>query len=307
MALIGFYSTLATSASIFIGILTAYLVQRLSDMKASRTRLRDRYDAVVAELQSLKVSRTARVENLRMTENKWELQEAEEDVDSFIKFDVGHRWSPNPDAVGVVDALDGLVQYQDLEESDVWQHHYDELERRWDEIEKKLRPSPLGISEPFIPREDFSYITEALWKIYDRERYDSRSRRVTDTTHEIQMLEDRREDLIIEYDSLNPSQLQKSLKSTLIPIFSSIIFPLSVVFLHETGFVVHGFAQMSFLEPVLVFGFWMFGVLWTLFFVWERIHDVNEHSLRERSPRKESDENPAEAHEDAVEMNQERT
>ena len=64
MALISFYSTLATAASIFIGILTAYLVTRLSDLKANRSRIRERFDAVVAEIESMETSRENWVKDL---------------------------------------------------------------------------------------------------------------------------------------------------------------------------------------------------------------------------------------------------
>lgn len=281
MTLIGFYGTLSTAASIFVGILTAYLITRLSDLKTSRSRIRERHDAVIAELESLETSRENRVETLRQTEDRWEIENAEEDVDSFIDFAVGRDWSPASVAVDVEDALEALIRYRDLEESDVVQHHYDELERRWDEIEEKLQPNPLGMPGSFAPKDDFVYITEALWDIYDRERYDSRDRRVTDATHEIQMLENQRDDLVLEYNSLDPKQLRESLKTTVIPVTLSVILPLAVRFLHEVGFVVSELTSIAHLEPWVVFALWLIGVFWTLLFIWKRIRDIG-HCLVEQ-------------------------
>ena len=293
MVLIEFYGTLSTAASIFVGILTAYLVTRLSDLKASRSRIRERYNAIVAELESLRTSRESRIETLVQTENQWEIESAEEDVDSFVDFSVGRDWSPAPDAVDIGDALEALVRYRDLEESDVIQHHYDEIERRWDEIEEKLEPDPFGIgtiSSGALARDDSYYINKALWNIYEREHYDSRDRRVTETTHEMQMLEDQRDDLISEYDSLDPEQLRRSLRTTVGPIVLSVIFPLTIRFFHEVGFVVSQFDEAAFLEPWIVFVLWLFGVLWTLLFVWRRIRDIDNRPLNELPKREESDE-----------------
>jgi hypothetical protein len=294
MTLIGFYGTLSTAASIFVGILTAYLVTRLSDLKASRSRIRERYDEVVAKIESLETSREKRVESLEQTENQWEIEDAEDDVDSFINYAVDRDWSPAPDAVDVEDALEALVRYRDLEESDVVQHHYDELERRWDEIEEELEPDPFGlaaISNAVVPKGDNYYLIETLWDIYEREHYDSRGRRVTDTTHEIQMLEEQKDDLTTEYDSLSPEQLQESLKTTIVPILLSVILPLTIRFLHEIDFDVSELSSVAFVEPWAVFGLWLIGVFWTLLFVWKRIRDLDARSLDELPRRGESDEN----------------
>jgi hypothetical protein len=281
MVLIRFYGVLATTASIFVGILTAYLITRLSDLKAGRSRIRRQADAINTELESLKTNREERVRTLVETQNRWERETAEDQVDSFISFNVGREWNPSPDAIDPADALDALVQYRDLSEDEVIQHHYDVLVSRWDEIAEKLQPRPFGQVDPgkLIDTSEMdaaNAVRGTLWDIYDREQYDLHDTQVADSTRQIETLEDQRENLHNEYDSLDPQDLQDSIKAMIVPIFLSVILPVLIRFLHEIGFVVSELTSVAFLEPWIVLIAWLLGFFWTLIFIWNRVQNVNE-------------------------------
>lgn len=279
MTLIGFYGTLATTASIFVGILTAYLVTRLSDLKAGRSRIRRQVDDINIELKSLKTGREERVQTLAETQNRWTRETAEDQVDRFITLNVGREWNPSPDAVNVADALDALIRYRDLEEEAVIQHHYDELENRWSEIIEKLRPQRFSDPENLIDTAEIdaaNMVLDGLWNIYDQERYERRDNEVSDATQRIKELESKREDLKSEYNSLDPQDLQDSVKATAVPIVASVILPLLVRFFHEMSISVSELADVAFLEPWAVLIIWLFGFIWTLWFIWNRVQDMDE-------------------------------
>ena len=279
MAFIGFYGTLATTASIFLGIMTAYLVTRLSDLKSGRLRIQRQADAINTELQSLRTGREERVQTLAETHDRWARKKAENHVDDFISLNVSREWNPSPDAVDVADALDALVRYRDLEEDVVIQHHYDELESRWNEIIEKLQPRRSYDPGDLVDTQAIdaaNMIREDLWDIYDQEKYDHRDNQVSDATQRIEELEDRRETLKDEFDSLDPQDLQDSIKATAIPFLCSVILPLLARFFHEVGMSVSELAGVVFIEPWVVLFAWLFGFAWVVRFIRNRVQEMDD-------------------------------
>ncbi|MFC7130540.1 hypothetical protein [Haloferax chudinovii] len=279
MTLIQFYGSLATTASVFVGILTAYLVTRLSNLLSERSRLKQRIESIDTELEVLLKDHDYRIERLSETEERWVREDAENHVDQFIKYDVGSDWSPSPEGLTVEDALDGLVEHQDVSEDDLIMHHAELIERRWDEIIDELQPrGPLEM--PQVNMTDASitaanWIIEALWNIYDREQYKAHESKALEARREVQQLKEERTVLEEQFESLNPEQLQDSIKAAVIPISLSVIFPLLIRFLHELGFVIIVSPAVALIEPITVLVVWLIGFFWTLRFVWVRVTGSN--------------------------------
>lgn len=78
------YGSLATTAGVFVGLLTAYLVSRIVELKAERRRIERRADTINARIDALKPRQEWRDEQLSQME-RWEnQQEANNIVDEFI-------------------------------------------------------------------------------------------------------------------------------------------------------------------------------------------------------------------------------
>lgn len=280
MPVLQFYGVLATTASIFVGILTAYLVTRLSDLKSERERVKRRIAAIDTELEILKTRHEFRIENIQATEERWQQEEAADQVDNFISYNVGDEWSPPPDDVEVQDAVNAMIEYRNITEDELIQTHVDTLEERWDEVIDELETTPYGIaasvavSEPAY--EAANWIRETLWEIYEQEKYDSHDTEALNIQRKAEELEERRAALEDQYDSLDPEQLEESVKATIVPIGLSVVLPLFIRLLHELGWTVSVPYPWNFLEPVLVWIAWLIGFLWTLNFVWTRIQETDD-------------------------------
>lgn len=285
MSLAQFYGGLAIAASVFVGILTAYIVTRLSDLKSERSQLRQRIESIDAELEVLETRHDFRINKLEETEEKWRHESAEKDVDQFIEYEVGSRWNPSHEEVTVEDALDALIEYQDLTEDDLIQRHVDTLEERWEEIIDELKPRETVSSLGAMPSADVSnetyeaanWIIEALWNIYEMEKYDTHDTEVMNVRRRVEELLEKRKRLEERYESLDPKQLRDSIKSTIIPIILSVVIPLIARFLHEIGLQSTVISPtMALIEPMIVLIIWIIGFFWTLWFVWKRVTRTDE-------------------------------
>lgn len=284
MSLVQFYGVLATTASIFVGILTAYLVNRLSDLKSERSRLKQRIEAIDAELRVLQLRHDFRIGRLEETEERWKRQDAEDAVDNFIEYTVGRDWNPSPDKVSIGDALDALVDHQNIAEDELIQHHMDVIEERWDEIIENLEPRPpgtlfpsaIGATSSSDPLRGANWIIEALWKIYDHEKYDTHDLQVLNIRQSVEELQDRRTVLVEQYNSLDPEQLRDSITASIVPIVLSVVLPIFIRLLHELGWVLKAPPYFVPLEPIGVLLAWLVGFFWTLRFVWVRITETDE-------------------------------
>lgn len=291
MGLLQFYGVLATTASIFVGILTAYLVTRLSDLTSERSRLKQRIESIDAELRILDDRFDFRIDQVEATEERWQQEAAGDVVDNFIEYDVGRDWNPEPDDISVEDALDALVEHRGLNSDDLIQRHREEIQDRWDEIIDELQPThfihgpvPAPSNETYTAA---GWIQETLWDIYEREKYDTHDLEAVSIGREINTLQDEREVLVEQYKALDPQQLQDSIKAAIVPIGFSVILPLIVRFLHELGWVVRVPSNITILEPIAVTGAWIVGFFWTLGFVWLRVSNTDDQIPESPIPKDE--------------------
>ena len=271
MAFIGYYGSLATTASVFVGILTAYLVTRLSDLKSQRGRLKQRVETIDARLRTLHERRSFRESQLIETNIRWDIENAEDEVDSFIDFDVGFGWDPSPNDIDRDDVIQAFMEHRDIQRKDLTQHHVDAIDERWDEIMSELAPTRFDTSIPPRATDPEMYVIDALWDIYEREKYDERDREYKGQEYEVNALQNERGYLTQENESLDPQQLYDSIRDILVPIALSVIFPLFIRFLHEMGWVLRTSPAVAAWEPIIVSVAWLGGFVSTLVFVYTRI------------------------------------
>jgi len=286
MSVIQFYAALATTAGIFVGILTAFLVTRLSDYKSQRTEIKRRVRTIDEELAVLESRYELRQGNLEETEERWRIEQAEDEVDEFIEYTVGRDWNPDPDTVSSTDAVDALVRFDRVAEGELIQHHLDQIESRWNEITDELQSSrhmlgdvDLGGSEEYTAA---NWIIEALWEIYDQEKYDSEDSSRLNIQKQSEELKREREVLEAQFDAHNPEQLQDGIKESIVPIVLSVVAPLLAIFLIETGLKFSIPWNPQLVEISIVSIVWLCGFFWTLWFLWRRVSN-NEDELPEIS------------------------
>lgn len=85
-SLVSFYGSLATAASIFLGILTALLVNDLSQVRSTKDRIdrqRDRNNVRRQELEARRDDHRQKIENL---ENKWEREDRADAQEKIAEF-----------------------------------------------------------------------------------------------------------------------------------------------------------------------------------------------------------------------------
>lgn len=88
MALGAFYGSLAASASVFIAILSAFLVNNLVSIRQDRRRLQRRQVQIVSDLKPLESLRNTYAEKVQLIEEKWDddrRASIDQDIDVFIK------------------------------------------------------------------------------------------------------------------------------------------------------------------------------------------------------------------------------
>ena len=286
MSVIQFYAALATTAGIFVGILTAFLVTRLSDYKSQRTEIKRRVRTIDEELAVLESRYELRQGILEDTEERWKIEQAEDEVDNFIEYTVGRDWNPDPDTVSPTDAVDALIRFDHVSEEELIQNHLNEVEDRWDEITDELETSShmlygvdLSSSEEYTAA---NWIIEALWEIYDREKYDSEDSSLLNIQKQAEELKREREVLETQFDAHNPEQLEDGVKATIVPIILSVVSPLLTIFLIEAGLAFYIPWNPRVVEPLLVSLLWLIGFFWTIWFLWRRVSN-NENELPEIS------------------------
>ncbi|TQQ79796.1 hypothetical protein EGH24_09880 [Halonotius terrestris] len=142
-----FYGSLAASASVFVAILTALLVNNYVRIKSERRQIKNELKRSSEELQGLRPRRDTHQENVDELEEKREKdynELAEENVDSFIDIAIPPT-NPTPIENITVDELyqqlidfEGKDSPEDLEKEPIKHRHRDILEDRMPEIEEQI-------------------------------------------------------------------------------------------------------------------------------------------------------------------------
>lgn len=144
MAVGAFCGTLAASASIFIGILTAFLVNDLMNKMQGKRRALYRIDQIDSRLETLRSKQTRFEDDIQELEDQWEeerREQAQDDVERFIDQRVGSYEFTIPvenlSRNRLLQELVEFLRYDDPSELD--EYHEQWLDAHQDEIESALR------------------------------------------------------------------------------------------------------------------------------------------------------------------------
>lgn len=260
----GFYAALASSASVFIGILTALLTSNLSNLQSEQAHIKRRVRSIDSRLENLDDQRDEfqeTVENIRDHWNEQEQQEeAEEQVDQFIEQHVGEEFEIAPE-----DLNPEIIQRefrQFLGEGELSQYQEAALQERYEDIESQLETSPLGVGPIPNVTPDAEIIAmnrqiEAQWDVHTNQRFNRNYRQWIQTLTEMNALRDERQELVDRYSSLDPSRIRDSLKAGIVTILLSVGIPLATYLAHTLVSIETAF---YWIEPLLVFVLWAIGL-----------------------------------------------
>jgi hypothetical protein len=138
-----FYGSLAASASVFVAILTALLVNRYVQIKADRRQLTQRINEKERQLEDLKEDRDEYqeiVDTIRKEKEEELREEAEDNIDDFINDHLTENFYHPIETLTVDKLYRELLDYEgcgdadELEDSQEYEHHRDVLEDRFDKI-----------------------------------------------------------------------------------------------------------------------------------------------------------------------------
>jgi phage shock protein A len=196
MSVEGFYGSLAASASIFIGILTAFLINELMTKVQTVQEASNRLGEIDTRLESLEAKRDRYRTDMQDIEDKWEeerKQKAEDDVDEFIDRYVGSSDFREPiERLSREDVLHELMSFLGLDDMDeLSQYHVEEIDNRYSEIESKLVESVTErYSERATPSDaiDLESFIEGFKNKHGIENLENITRKYLDNEHSSQTL-----------------------------------------------------------------------------------------------------------------------
>jgi predicted nucleic acid-binding Zn-ribbon protein len=265
----GLYASLAASASVFIGILTAILASKVSNLKSERNQIEHRTETIDARLESLDEQKEELEEHieeiLELWEHEDELEYARKQVNEFIEKYVGDEFTANPESLTLEDIAEAYADFADKPEIDIKTDEYvlDELEKRSDDIKQELggRKSPMTAEADMVPDADSAAThrqTEAQQRIHQREEYNRYQHRWHQTKTELQSLQTERDRLESRYSSLDSSPIVSTLWIGVGTIILSVVSPSVAYLLREIGFTL--IKLQSWVEPTLIFSLWVIGL-----------------------------------------------
>lgn len=142
-----FYGSLAASASVFVAILTALLVNNYVRIKSDRRQTKNELNRIEENLDGIEERREDYQETVNNLVEKREAdykEKAEDQTDEFIESEVPSEFFKPIENLTVDELYQELIDFHDcespddLEESPINHHHRDILEERLDTIENQI-------------------------------------------------------------------------------------------------------------------------------------------------------------------------
>lgn len=132
--------------------------------------------------------------------------------------------------------------------------------------------SPLAGLEAIGPVPSDAEITiSGMRSISEQRRYDEARDRVIKLDSRIGALEDEKESVESQLQRLDPSDLKDALVANVLTILFSVVAPMVAFLLSVVGFSLDGPAWLSPVEVIVVFGFWMLGLVIVFEWIYARI------------------------------------
>lgn len=142
-----FYGSLAASASVFVAILTALLVNNYVQIKSDRRQVKNELDRIEEDLEGLRDRRDDYKETVEGLVEKREAdyrEKAKKQVKEFVDSEIPSGYSKPIEKLTVDELYQDLIDFHDydsaeeLEDSSIKPHHRELLEDQIDEIEDQI-------------------------------------------------------------------------------------------------------------------------------------------------------------------------
>ncbi|WP_152423338.1 hypothetical protein [Haloterrigena salina] len=280
----GFYTALATSASVFIGILTALLASNLSNLNVQREQIERRIETIDSRLTNLNTQyehfRDTLEEIRDQEEASQRREQAQDEVDEFLEDYVGNEFDINPDDLTPSRLQREFVEYLGVDRLNEEQH--DVLQEHFEDVQTALTSSSgfMGNAPPSAPIDSeimaSNHQIEHQWQIHTEERFNRNYRRWIQTMTEIQSLRDERQRLVSRYESLDPSRIRAILRITIVTIIISVGVPL-VAYLFRVSEVTIAQELPLWIEPTSIFVIWACGLIFVFKHLREQLNEGDEN------------------------------
>lgn len=277
----GLYASLAASASVFIGVLTAILASKVSNLKSERNQIEHRIETIDARLESLEDQRKELEEHiediLQLWEHEDELEYAREQVREFIEKYVDDEFTADPESLTFEDVTEAYADFAGKSKIDIRTDEYilDELEERSDDIKQELEGRSSITAEADIgPDADAAATyrqTEAQQRIHQREEYNRYQHRWHQTKTELQSLQTERYRLDSRYSSLDSSPITSTLRVGVGTIILSVVFPSVAYLLREMEVTI--IELQPWVEPTLIFSSWVIGLTLIFYHLYKELSE----------------------------------
>lgn len=142
-----FYGSLAASASVFVAILTALLVNNYVTIKSDRRQVKNELNRIQEELEGLRDQRDTHQDNVDILVEKREAdyrEEAKKQVNEFIDSKIPSEYAKPIEQLNVDELYRDLIDFhgydsaEELEDSPINRHHRELLEEQIDDIEDQI-------------------------------------------------------------------------------------------------------------------------------------------------------------------------
>ena len=142
-----FYGSLAASASVFVAILTALLVNNYVQIKSDRRQVKNELDRIEEDLEGLRYRRDNHQETVDDLVEKREAdyrEKAKKQINEFIDREIPSEYSKPIENLSFDELYQGLTDFHDydsaeeLEDSPINLHHKELLEEQIDDIEDQI-------------------------------------------------------------------------------------------------------------------------------------------------------------------------
>jgi len=208
-----FYGSLAASASVFVAILTALLVNNYVQIKSDRRHVKNELDRIEEDLEGLRDRRDDHQETVDNLVEKREAdyrEKAKKQVNEFIDNEIPSEYSKPIENLSVDELYQDLIDFhnygsaEELEDSPINLHHRELLEEKIDDIEDKiLNKIVLSFAskyegEGWDPESD-PYDTTLFEKSAEME--DEEDGNVKEEDEDEDQTEDGESDIVVEVDS----------------------------------------------------------------------------------------------------------
>lgn len=142
-----FYGSLAASASVFVAILTALLVNSYVTIKSDRRQVKNELNRIKEELEGLRDQRDNHQEEIDALVEKREAdyrEKAKKQVNEFIESKIPSEYAKPIEQLNVEELYQDLINFhgydsaEELEDSPINLHHRELLEEQIDDIEDQI-------------------------------------------------------------------------------------------------------------------------------------------------------------------------